>query len=224
MQGKYRTGIKPKMENKDDILKLANLGIFLKIYDNERFNEFVKDANPTVKEDLKKIRRLIKNENYKLNLYYVTTGEIRVNHQIEASNLIEDIENVEVNFSTRTHLKNLMRDYVEGASPPVPTINIRIMNSLLFNRHDNDTEITSWVFTMLGDDLGRLYSDVGPRLFARNIRGYLGQTDINRGIEYTIRKEPYYFWYFNNGVTIICDSAKEIKERGYTTLKISNAQ
>ncbi|WP_396121608.1 AIPR family protein, partial [Bacillus cereus] len=30
-------------------------------------------------------------------------------------------------------------------------------------------------------------------------------TKINKGIHNTIRNEPVNFWYYNNGVTVVCD-------------------
>ena len=46
------------------------------------------------------------------------------------------------------------------------------------------------------------------------LEGTLGNTKINRGMEETIEREPEYFWYYNNGVTIICDDARrKIKSR-----------
>jgi hypothetical protein len=45
----------------------------------------------------------------------------------------------------------------------------------------------------------------GQALYARNLRGFKGSTDINEGIVKTARFAPENFWYFNNGITIICD-------------------
>ena len=43
------------------------------------------------------------------------------------------------------------------------------------------------------------------RLFDKNIRQVLGRTDVNEEMEKTIRESPLYFWYYNNGITIIAD-------------------
>lgn len=43
------------------------------------------------------------------------------------------------------------------------------------------------------------------RLFQRNIRNPLGVTAVNRTLVETLRKRPEYFWYFNNGITVLCD-------------------
>jgi hypothetical protein len=40
-------------------------------------------------------------------------------------------------------------------------------------------------------------------LFAKNLRGVLGDTDVNDEMRITIEKTPELFWYFNNGITLI---------------------
>ena len=52
------------------------------------------------------------------------------------------------------------------------------------------------------------------RLFVRNIRGFLGNTEINQSIGGTLRNEPEDFWHYYNGVTVVCDEARQVKETG----------
>ncbi|MBU0552233.1 AIPR family protein [Myxococcota bacterium] len=47
----------------------------------------------------------------------------------------------------------------------------------------------------------------GRRLVSANIRHALGATDVNTEIKKTASNEPANFWYFNNGITLICDEA-----------------
>jgi hypothetical protein len=77
---------------------------------------------------------------------------------------------------------------------------------------------------MSGRDLANLYAEAGDRLFARNIRVFLGDTAINDGMRRTLSREADYFWYFNNGVTLICDSARKTAERGQAVLRVTNPQ
>ncbi|MBZ5505724.1 MAG: AIPR family protein [Acidobacteriia bacterium] len=44
----------------------------------------------------------------------------------------------------------------------------------------------------------------GKPLLSRNLRFYRGSTDVNDAIGGTITNEPHHFWYFNNGITILC--------------------
>ncbi|MGN2641161.1 AIPR family protein [Nocardia takedensis] len=47
----------------------------------------------------------------------------------------------------------------------------------------------------------------GSDLFNANIRNPLGRTPINNALIATLTDEPANFWYFNNGITVLCDSA-----------------
>jgi hypothetical protein len=46
-------------------------------------------------------------------------------------------------------------------------------------------------------------------IFFSNIRNYLGNTPINKDIQETFSEKPTDFWYYNNGITIICDDFDE---------------
>src|SRR5262249_3477709 len=84
--------------------------------------------------------------------------------------------------------------------------------------------IESWVFPMAGSSVAEIFEAADVRIFARNVRGFLGNTDINKGMETTLEKEPEYFWYYNNGITIVCDHAEAVKSRGRTVLRVTNPQ
>jgi AIPR protein len=51
----------------------------------------------------------------------------------------------------------------------------------------------------------------GDRLFDGNIRRALGTTPVNRSLIETLQKNPERFWYFNNGITVLCG---EIRKTG----------
>ena len=48
-----------------------------------------------------------------------------------------------------------------------------------------------------------------PRLFAPNLRMFLGMTDVNQSLLDTLRNDPENFWYFNNGITALCGSVQK---------------
>ena len=84
-----------------------------------------------------------------------------------------------------------------------------------------------WMLAAARGTLSRLAGLVeraGLRLFARNIRGFLGPTEINKEIEATLKTKPEYFWYYNNGITIVCDQAEEIRSQGRQILRVRNPQ
>lgn len=45
------------------------------------------------------------------------------------------------------------------------------------------------------------------RLFQKNIRGVLGDTNVNLEIANSLEIQPEEFWFLNNGITLICNTA-----------------
>lgn len=63
-------------------------------------------------------------------------------------------------------------------------------------------------------DWWSLYSD---RLFSRNLRSLLGDTDVNTEIRQSLHENPENFWYFNNGITIIANKITKTMAGGSST-------
>lgn len=55
------------------------------------------------------------------------------------------------------------------------------------------------------------------RLFAENLRFGIEKSEVNDGIRQTAGEEPAHFWYFNNGVTAICDEINKQPVGGNNT-------
>ncbi|ATD07929.1 AIPR family protein [Pseudoalteromonas piscicida] len=67
-----------------------------------------------------------------------------------------------------------------------------------------------------GAQLKALKISHGEKLFDANIRHFQGDTVANQDISSTIRENPEHFFYFNNGVTFICDAIRPIGPRDDT--------
>ncbi|MEV7039222.1 AIPR family protein [Amycolatopsis sp. NPDC051061] len=52
----------------------------------------------------------------------------------------------------------------------------------------------------------------GSNLFNLNIRNPLGRTPINNELIDTLTEKPAHFWYFNNGVTMLCESVEKTQQ------------
>ena len=57
----------------------------------------------------------------------------------------------------------------------------------ILKRPDRSRDITSWIVALSGKEVARIVNNYQPRIFARNIRGNLGDTSINRDIRITLR-------------------------------------
>ncbi len=224
VQGKFHQKNEP-VASRSDVLALVDLGKSISSERKETFNSLINNANATVIESFTDSRKAILQKGYALVLRFVTTGKVSSTHIEEAENRIDNTDQIRFETFTRADLMKLMQDYIEGAAPPVPTISLPVSGTEVFTRDDNKTGINSWIFTMKGKEIGKIFNDVGIRLFARNIRGYLGgNKGVNRMIKNTIETEPQNFWYYNNGITIVCDHAKQIKHGSSNSVKVTNAQ
>lgn len=57
-----------------------------------------------------------------------------------------------------------------------------------------------------GIEIADWWKNYNQRLFAKNLRELLGNSEINNEIAKTIETDPDNFWYYNNGITIVSKS------------------
>lgn len=62
----------------------------------------------------------------------------------------------------------------------------------------------SFYGTISGSDLATIWAENRNRVFAENIRDFIGFSDVNEDIINTIAESPNNFYYLNNGVTALC--------------------
>ncbi len=233
VQGKYHQSLGAKSEKRADVVSFAEIAHQLADPDDDGFEDFVRPAESLVKKQLKTARERILKRDYRIRQYFVTLGKVSSAIQKDADAQARkswcDDATLEV-----IHFKRLMlifQDYLDGVAPPIPTLDLEMekgpnvtVNSVA-QRYDDSNEIESWVFSMSGDRVAELYNYAGVRLFARNIRGFLGEsTAINKGMISTLKNEPDRFFYYNNGITILCDDATKKSRKGKDILQVSNPQ
>jgi AIPR protein len=177
-------------------------------------------------------RRRILRDNYRLHLFFVTLGKVSETHRHDAeSNVRRARCEAALEVIDGKRIMVIFRDYLDGVAPPVPSLDLEMEQvpgvrvSAISNRFDEINNIESWVFSMRGDAVGVMFEIADIRLFARNIRGFLGKDNpVNDGMLETLNEEPDRFFYYNNGVTIVCDRAEKKTSRGRDVLQVSNPQ
>jgi hypothetical protein len=230
VQGKYRRGIGLGSEKRGDVIGFAQLAGEIG-GDSRSFKEYSKNLRPEVEGALVEARNRITKRGYRLQLCYVTTGRCSDSLADEARSLARRVD-----FTSSLRLVDgkqvllLLADYLDGVAPPVPALELELeagkagSSGGVLQRYDQKTDIESWVFSMTERSVSDMFREAGIRLFARNVRGFLGSTEINRGMEATLNDEPEYFWYYNNGITIICDEAERKGRGGRDVLHVTNPQ
>ena len=71
------------------------------------------------------------------------------------------------------------------------------------------------VAVVKANTLVNLYRKERERIFAVNIRSFLGRKGINKDIVATANQHPDSFFYFNNGVSAICTDLEFDEEKGH---------
>jgi hypothetical protein len=229
VQGKYRQKFNQKNEGRGDVLGFANLAY--QLCDSEGFASLTQDMDPLARKKATEAYDRCNKRRYRLKLYFLSSGKTSGSLRDEANRLVRrSSDRASIDIFDGRQVLLLLRDYLDGVAPPVPSLELEMesgegvrVNGIL-QRYDTKTNIESWVFSMSGRAVGDLYSFGGSRLFARNVRGFLGSTEVNKNMEATLDSQSQYFWYYNNGITMVCDQAEHARSNGRDILRVTNPQ
>jgi hypothetical protein len=232
IQTKYRESIGKKPEGRNDVLGFARLAEAISGDERAGFAELAGTMEPHTRGLATRARQRVKRDGYRLWLYYVTLGKVSSALEKDAVAIVRKAPgSPSIEILAGQRLLSLLRDYLDGAAPPIPTLDLEMEKSPgvtvngILQRYDKENEIESWVFSMRGSAIAQLFNANGVRLFARNIRGFIGEnTPVNRGMSTTLINEPDHFFYYNHGITIVCDRAEKRSSKGRDILRVSNPQ
>lgn len=226
IQGKYSHALGAKSEESSRVVEFAELAHRILDEDETTFKEFLAEMDPGAGDRAQLVRSLVMNDGWSLRLIYATLNNCSTSTETDAQLVIRRSEfdaTLEILDSSRLSL--VLLDWMEGVAPSVPSLSLPVREQGLMYRKDPQTDVQSYVFSMSGEDIGNLYRQARDRLFARNIRGYKGaDTKINAAMRSTVKDNPEYFWYFNNGVTIVCNEAERMGNPGDEIIVVSNPQ
>lgn len=98
-------------------------------------------------------------------------------------------------------ISKLRRHYSgTDAEIPVASITLPFLSSAKFVNGPVQALIGNVAVSCYRDAINELI----PQIYDVNLRNPLGITKINREMNRTIRNAPDFFWYYNNGVTMLC--------------------
>lgn len=81
---------------------------------------------------------------------------------------------------------------------------IDIADVILNNWGKIETPYTAYYGTVSAVAVGEWYNTYGNFLFEKNIRFYKGNTEVNEGMKKVLLQEPEKFYYYNNGLKLLC--------------------
>lgn len=97
--------------------------------------------------------------------------------------------------------------------------NIVLDDVLLSNWGAIDGPLKAYYGIVPVSAVGEWYKTYGNRLFAKNIRYYKGSTEVNQGIKDILKINPDKFFYYNNGIKILCK--KITKKAAHSTDRVT---
>lgn len=156
----------------------------------------------------KEYHELEKTGNYDTKIIFITTKK-KVEDEKYVKDFNNDFPNVEILFFDFDFIKNFYENtYLISRSPAPEKISFQVITNIL----KKDEPFKARVFTTKAEELAKLYNDYRERIFQQNVRFSLGlkSKSINEQILETAKSaiRSKNFWYFNNGINIVC---KELK-------------
>lgn len=168
-------------------------------YKIERFNEKIISKEKTIQDALA-------DANVKINVVLAHTGnQFGEHNQRCIKDLLDELNDPsELCSFSNFNLKCAHQSLVDSVDGVPINVDVAISNwGVVLEPYQayygqvNIKEVSKW------------WIDNGAKLVSDNIRGFIGTTEVNEEITKTIKNSPDNFWYFNNGITALCDSIKK---------------
>ena len=165
---------------------------------------------------------LDKTGDYKSAIIFLTLKKEPLNYKF-IQNFKNEFPQIEIEFYDFDWLFDFYaNEYLTARAAPPEKISFEVLTNLL----TKDIPYKSRVFTCKGKELAKIYNDYRERIFQQNVRHSLGLRlrSINKQILGTATDDTRSrdFWYFNNGITIVC---KKINESASgKVINLENAQ
>ncbi len=153
---------------------------------------------------------------YQIHAIFIHTGNQKVNDYVSRP-ILQLMEKTNDEISTillfdEFNFRDIYSFLVNGQEQP----GINLDDVILSNWGKVDAPFVSYYGTISAATVGEWYKNFGNALFAKNIRFYKGNTDVNEGMKKVLLQEPDKFYYYNNGIKLLCKSIKR-KAKDSTT-------
>ena len=170
------------------------------------------------KLDAKKqeITNAIRDMDYQIEVIFCHTGSQSIgDYAYRPINELLGQVNEDDSTDLLTFVESKLQDIYEYLANGQNSDNIVLDDVLLSDWGVVNSPFRAYYGTIPVSAVGEWYNQYGNKLFAKNIRYYKGSTEVNQGIKEVLKKSPDKFFYYNNGVKILCKQI--IKKAAYST-------
>ena len=156
-----------------------------------------------LRRHLEELRPAVNGFGVRFALVWATSGQNKPSPNIVdmVTEKVTEFRRDEINVDHRfLRLDDFNRVLEAEAAPAGVTVSGGLLSSRKWEeRHESLQGIISAMH------LAKWYREHGRRLFDDNVRVEM-DTEVNKEIVRSILKEPENFWYFNNGITALCET------------------
>ncbi|HKS20063.1 MAG TPA: AIPR family protein [Bradyrhizobium sp.] len=163
-----------------------------------RFNEKIQTRWNVIEDALNRLNSV------RLIVAYPGSGKIGDDIQSKIDEFVKSQNDTsELFFFSSITQRELFQHFVHEAAPPQINLSIRLAHYGLV-----ESPLKAVYGQVSAVDVAAWYKTYGNNLFAGNIRNFLGSSEVNTAISTTLATDAHYFWFYNNGITIIAESLK----------------
>jgi hypothetical protein len=197
VQSKWSNSHSSSIES-GDVLKFLQGVRDLVSLKQQRFNDKIRKRWTIIEDALKKLISV------QLVVAYPGSGKIASDIQDKIDDFVKSQNDTsELFFFSPITQRELFQHFVQEAAPPQINLTIRLTHYGLV-----EAPLRAVYGQVSAADVAAWYRSHGNHLFAGNIRNFLGSSDVNSAIAETLKTQAGYFWYYNNGITIIAEDIK----------------
>ena len=161
-------------------------------------------VNEKIRRKIPEVTAAIKNMDYQISCIFCHTGNQSISTfcMRPVNNLLSIINDEASDILEFYELKQV--DIFRFLAAGQDTDNICLDDVILSNWGFLEEPYKAYYGAISAAALGEWFCKYGNRLFAKNIRFYKGNTDVNQGMKKVLHEEPENFFYYNNGVKLLC--------------------
>lgn len=206
IQSKYERQGNDRTQNESEVQLFSSIDNYFE--SSSSLENAIASANERTRSLLKEAYYRHDKERYFLEAIFITTHRrnVVIDKEVETTFKPHNIDSLKVFY-----FDDMIAFYGETERnflPMAPPFELRYEpGSAMLKKGD----AKAWVFTVKAEEIRRLAMkyDIDV-LFRKNVRNFLGRSETNKGISDTLKDEndnPN-FWFYNNGVTILCREAR----------------
>lgn len=189
---------------------LKEIPDFINLPESIKTDLYKNTCNAELKAYFTEIKR---KKNLEYNLLFVTTEKVSNEEEEYYASLVNN-EHIQFSIIDSTKLRAEYESIKTMGDNPPDRVSLNLGNEDVLDLNTicpNETIL----ITQKGSKLKGLYQnrEYRERLFNLNIRQWLGKNTVNKGMIETLETAPDKFFYYNNGITAICEDYRWDKEK-----------